>query len=156
PVPRPGRARRSDRPRPLRDEHDLPRRGAGAPSAHRRGRRDPDGRGPLAETLAARQVDLRVHEVAVALDVAAPAADDEDDRVLVPDVRDSPRSRRARVEEPALAELARLAVDVHADLPTVDEVELVLRVVVVLRALVVRRKDDRVDAERLHAERLPD
>ena len=107
----------------------------------------------LAETLPARQVDLLVHEVAVALDVAALAADDEDDRVLVARVRDAPRRRRARVEEPALAELARLAADVDADLPAVDEVELVLRVVVVLGPLVVRRIDDRVDAERLDSER---
>ena len=125
-------------------------------AAHRRARRDQD-RGPsLAEALPPRQVDLLVHEVTVALDVAALAADDEDDRVLVARVRDAPRSGRARVEEPALAELARLAVDVDPDAAPVHEVELVLRVVVVLGPLVVRRIDDRVDAERLDAERLPD
>src|SRR3974390_1999606 len=91
--------------------------------------------------------------MAVALDVAAVAADDEDDRVLVSRVRDPPRLGRRRVEEPALAELARLAADVDADLPAMDEVQLVLRVVVVLRPFVVRRVDDRVDAERLDAER---
>jgi hypothetical protein len=37
----------------------------------------------------------------------------------------------------------------------VDEVELVLRVVVVVEAFVVRRVDDRVDAERRDAERTP-
>jgi hypothetical protein len=38
----------------------------------------------------------------------------------------------------------------------VDEVELVLTLVVVVDALLPRRVDDRVDAERGHAERLPD
>src|SRR5262249_35717409 len=83
------------------------------------------------------------------------AADDEDDRVLVPDVGNAPRRRRARMEKAALAELVRLAVDIDADATFVHEVELVLGVVVVLRTLVVSRIDDGVDAERLHAERLP-
>ena len=52
----------------------------------------------LAETLPAWQVDLGIHEVPVTLDVAALAADDEDDRVLVTDVRDAARRRRARME----------------------------------------------------------
>src|SRR5205085_891643 len=80
----------------------------------------------LAEALPPRQVDLGIHEVAVALDVAALAADDEDDRVLLARVRDPPRRRRSSVEQPTLAELARLAADVDADPSTVDEVELVL------------------------------
>ena len=60
----------------------------------------------LAESLPAREVDLGIHEVAVAFDVAALAADDEDDRVLVARVRDAPRLGRGDVEQPALAELA--------------------------------------------------
>src|SRR3954465_7557686 len=60
------------------------------------------------------------------------------------------------MEEPALAELPRLSVDVDADPSLVDEVQLVLRVVIVLGSLVTRRIDDRVDAERIHAEGLPD
>ena len=42
-----GGARREDRPRPLRDEHDLARGGAGAARAARPGRRDPRGRAAL-------------------------------------------------------------------------------------------------------------
>ena len=92
----------------------------------------------------------------VPLDVAALAADDEDDRVVVARVRDAPRRRRAAVEEAALVELARLAADVDPDAPPVHEVELVLRVVEVLGPFVAGGIDDGVDAERLDPERLPD
>ena len=102
-------------------------------------RRDPDRRPSLAETLPARQVDLLVHEVTVPLDVAALAADDEDDRVLVARIRDAPRSRRAAWKSPPSLELARLAADVDPDAPLVHEVELVLRVVEVLGPLVCGR-----------------
>jgi hypothetical protein len=97
-----------------------------------------------------------VDGVTVTLDVPALAADDEDDGVLVERVRELAVRRRGRVEEPALPEVARLALDLDADLAAVHEVELVLRVVVVREALVARRVDGRVDAERLDAERLPD
>src|SRR5206468_7678567 len=70
-----------------------------------------------------------VDGMAVALDVAALAADDEDDRVGVERVRDPAVRRRAGVEEAALFEVARLALDLDADLAAVDEVQLVLRVV---------------------------
>jgi hypothetical protein len=73
--------------------------------------------------------------VAVALDVAALAADDEDDRVLVERVRQLPRGRRLAVEEAAFAELSRLTVDVDDNLAAVDEVQLVLCVVVVQEAV---------------------
>jgi hypothetical protein len=104
---------------------------------------------------AARRV-RRVDQVAVALDVAALAADDVDDRLLVERVRHTARGRGLGVEEPALAELPRLPRHVDPDAAAVDEVELVLEIVVVVEALEVRRVDDRVDAERGDAERRAD
>ena len=58
------------------------------------------------------------------------------------------------MEDAARPELARLVTDLDARRARVDEVELVLLVVVVVEALVARRHDDRVDAERLDPERL--
>src|ERR1044072_9434203 len=58
----------------------------------------------LAEALPTRQVDLLVHEVTVPLDVAALAAHDEDDRVLVAGARDASGGGRARVDGGALAQ----------------------------------------------------
>src|SRR5262245_45154141 len=55
----------------------------------------------LAEALPPRQVYFRIDEVAVALDVAVLAADDEDDRVLVADARDPARLGRDGVKQPA-------------------------------------------------------
>ena len=104
-------------------------------------------------TTARRSTSAGIDEVAVALDVAVLAADDEDDRLLVERVRELARRRRLGVEEAALAELARLAVDLDPHAAAVDEVQLVLRVVVVLEALVAGRIDERVHAERRHAER---
>src|SRR5437868_710094 len=92
----------------------------------------------------------------VALDVAALAADDEDHRFLVEGIRDLARRRRLGVEEPARAEVAGLALDLDAHRAAVDEVELVLRVVVMGEPFVARRVDERVDAERGDAERLAD
>ena len=60
------------------------------------------------------------------------------------------------MEEPARPEDSLLALDDHSRLARVDEVELVLGVVVVEEALVARRIDGRVDAERRDAERLAD
>jgi len=51
---------------------------------------------------------------------------------------------------------SQAAVDLEPRLSLVDEVELVLGVVVVVRALVLGREDDRVDAKGVDAERLPD
>jgi len=90
--------------------------------------------------------------VAVALDVAVLAADDEDDCVFVERIRELARRRRLAVEEPAFAELAGLAVDLYEHLAAMDEVQLVLRVVVVEDAVVAGRIDERVDAERRDAE----
>jgi len=52
--------------------------------------------------------------VTVALDVAALAADDEDDRVLVARVREPAVRGRGGVKEAARAELAAFASDVDA------------------------------------------
>ena len=69
---------------------------------------------------------------------------------------DPPRRRRLDVEQATRAENPLLAADVHLGRPLVDEVELVLRVVVVADAGVARRVDDAVDAECAHTEWLPD
>src|SRR5207302_934505 len=111
------------------------------------------GRRPLA--LAERRAPLgvgRVDEVAVALDVAVLAADDEEDSVLLEWVRDLAGRRRLAVEEPAFSELTCLTVDLYEDLAAMDEVQLVLRVVIVVEPLVAGRVHDRVHAERRHAE----
>ena len=71
----------------------------------------------MAEGRAAFGVVLGVDEMSVALDVAALAADDEDDRVLVEGVRELARRCRLGVEEPALAEVARLALDLTRTVP---------------------------------------
>src|SRR5947209_20504678 len=92
----------------------------------------------------------------VALDVAVLAADDEQDGLFVAGVRDAALRRRLRVEEPAFAELLRLAVDVDLHAALVHEVELILRVVVVQETLVAGRQDECVDAEGRDAERLAD
>src|SRR5438094_896394 len=92
----------------------------------------------------------------VALDVAVLAADDEHDQLLVADVRDLARRRRLDVADPARSEGPLLAVDLELRRAAVDEVELVLGVVVVEEAFLARRVDDRVDAERGHAERVAD
>ena len=94
--------------------------------------------------------------MAVALDIAAFAADDEDDCVIIERIRQLARRRRLAVEEPACLEIPRLAPDVDPDLSAVDEVELVLRVVVVVEAVIAGGVDERVDAERRHAERSAD
>ena len=60
------------------------------------------------------------------------------------------------VAEAAGPEQPLLAVDLEARRPAVHEVELVLEVVVVEEALLARRIDDGVDAERRHLERRPD
>src|SRR3954447_934238 len=98
---------------------------------------------------------LRVDELPVAGDVAVLAADDEHDQVVVADVRNLPRGRRLDVAQTARAELAYLAVDLEPGRARVDEVELVLDVVVVEKALELRRVHDRVDAECRNAELLP-
>src|SRR3989442_2148232 len=109
-----------------------------------------------AERLAALEVALGVDEVAVALDVTARAAHDQHDQVLVAGVREAARRRRRDVDERAGTERALLAVDLEARRPLVDEVELVLRVVVVQEALEAGRHHDRVHAERGYAERRAD
>jgi hypothetical protein len=57
------------------------------------------------------------------------------------------------LQEAAGPENPYLSFDLDARLPRVDEVQLVLRVMEVVEALVSRWVDDRVDAERRHAER---
>src|SRR5690242_15727302 len=88
----------------------------------------------------------------VARHVAVLAADHEDDRGLVERVRDRAARGGLGMEEPALAEVARLALGLDADPAPVDEVELVLHVVVVREALVTRWVVDGVDAEPRDAE----
>ena len=60
------------------------------------------------------------------------------------------------MQQPALTELTFLAADLDARTAAMDEVQLVLRVVVVQEPFVPGREDDAVDAERRHAERAPD
>ena len=64
--------------------------------------------------------------------------------------------RRLDVDEPALGDGVLLAVERERRGAPVDEVELVLLVVVVIRPFVARREDESVDAERSDAERLAD
>src|SRR5204862_5211524 len=104
--------------------------------------------------LAPREV-VRVDEVAVALDVAALAADDEQDQVVVAGVRELARRRRLDVAQTTGAELAHLPFHLEPRRALVDEIELVLEVVVVLEALEPGGHHDRVDPERLDAERPP-
>src|SRR5207248_7302587 len=92
------------------------------------------------------------HDVTVALDVAVLAADDEEHEILVGPVADAPRRRRLDVHEPACLDDVLLALDLERGRAAVDEVELVLRVVVMRGAVVVRREDLQVDAECGHAE----
>src|SRR5262249_43557954 len=93
--------------------------------------------------------------MAVALDVAALAADDEHDQVVVAAVRELARRRRLDVAQAAGAELAHLALHLEPRRALVHEVELVLNVVVVLEPLEPGRHHDRVDAERVDSERAP-
>src|SRR4051812_46772375 len=92
----------------------------------------------------------------VALDVAALTADDEDDCVLVERIRELARRRRLAMEEAAGLEVAALAFHLHAHDSAVDEIELVLRVVVVEDPVVAGGVDEGVHAERRHAERAAD
>src|SRR5918999_2484669 len=109
----------------------------------------------LAERLSPSEVGV-VHDVPVTLDVAALAADDEEREVLRSGgVRESPWRRRLDVDETARPELAHLFSDLHTCDPAVDEVQLVLRVVIVEEALVAGRIHDSVHAERCDTERLP-
>src|SRR5215471_12292206 len=94
--------------------------------------------------------------MAVALDVAALATDDEHDQIVVAGVRELARRRRLDVAHAAGAELAHLPFHLEPRRALMDEVELVLDVVVVLEALEPGRHHDRVDAERVDAERPPD
>src|SRR5205823_13214454 len=87
--------------------------------------------------------------------VAVLAADREQDRFLVEGIRDLARSRRLHVEEAALVEHSLLARDLDFDAAAMDEVELVLRVVEVEKAVMPGRHDDPVDPEGRHTERGP-
>jgi hypothetical protein len=90
--------------------------------------------------------------VPVALDVAVLATDREQHELVgVARVRDATGRRRRYVHETAFPNLARLAADLEARPAAVDEIQLVLRVVVVEESLVSGRVDDPVDAERGNA-----
>src|SRR5262249_5877833 len=78
------------------------------------------------------------------------------DQVVVAGVRELARGRRLDVAQAAGAELAHLPFHLEPRRALVDEVELVLDVVVVLETLEPGRHHDRVDAERVDAERPPD
>jgi hypothetical protein len=97
---------------------------------------------------------LVADEMAVALDVAVLAADDEEHKVVVTYIRDCAMGRRRDVHDAALAHFVPIAVDVEDRLSAVDEVQLVLCVVVVVRPLVVGREHEEVDAECRHTELL--
>ena len=85
--------------------------------------------------------------MAVALDVAVLAADDQEHELVVADVRDPARRGRLDVKEAARAESPLLAVDLDPRGAAVDEVELVLGVVVVVDPGKAGGIDDAVDAE---------
>src|SRR4051794_23078227 len=104
------------------------------------------------EPLPPRKIDLRVDEVPVAVDVAALASDDQEHELAVRAIRDLPVGRRLDVNEPSFADLVLLALDGERRGAAVDEVQLVLRVVEVVRPFVVRRKHKTVDAESGDAE----
>src|SRR5262249_41065294 len=107
------------------------------------------------ERLAPGEVGI-VDEMAVALDVAALAADDEHDQVVVAGVRELARGRRLDVAHAAGAELAHLPFHLEPRRALVEEVEPARRAVVVPETLDPGRHRDRVDAERADAERPPD
>src|SRR3990170_5860323 len=89
-----------------------------------------------------------VDHVPVAPDVAVLTADHEEHEILaLARVRDSAWRRRRDVEEPTRTEDPLLAVDLDACRAGVDEVELVLRVVVVVEAEVPGGHHDRVHPE---------
>ena len=106
----------------------------------------------LRQPLALREIIGR-DELSVAGDVAALAADDQKHEFVVGSVRDAARRCRLDVDEAALGDDVLGALDLERGRAAVDEVELVLRVVVVLGPVVVGREDDRVDAEGGDAER---
>src|SRR5947199_7139803 len=84
------------------------------------------------------------------------AADHEQDEILrVAGVRNAPGGRRLDVDQPTLADLARLCADLDERSSTVDEVELVLTFVEVQETLEARRHHDPVDAEGRDAEFAP-
>src|SRR3990170_4917327 len=90
-----------------------------------------------------------VDHVPVALDVAVLTPDHEEHEILaLARVRHPARCRRLDMEEPARTEDPLLAVDLDACRAGVDEVELVLRVVVVVEADVSRGHHDCVHTER--------
>ena len=97
-----------------------------------------------------------VDHVAVSLDVAVLAADDEDDEIVVSLAFDTLRGVVESTWKSPPGRVSVLALDDHSRLARVDEVELVLGVVVVEEALVRRRIHRRVDAERRDTERLAD
>src|SRR5262249_59750539 len=102
------------------------RRGAGSSAASAGSPSSGPSRRASAHGLTLGEI-VVVHEVAVTLDVAALAADDEDHEVAVARVRELARRRRLDVGEPAGPEFAHLAVDLEARRAAVHEVQLVLR-----------------------------
>src|SRR5580765_323841 len=111
--------------------------------------------GPLAaKGLPSSQVAFGIDEMPVALDVPVLATDDEQHEIFgVACVRDGPPGRRLDVQQPALTELVNLAADLDARAAAMHEVELVLSVVPMMETREAGRHDDRVYAERRHAER---
>src|SRR2546423_3157762 len=85
--------------------------------------------------------------MAVTLDVPVLAADGVQDEVLVGAIRDAAWRGRLDVDEASLSDGVFLPVDGEGRRAAEHEVELVLHVVEVLRALVPRREGDEVDPE---------
>jgi hypothetical protein len=108
------------------------------------------------KALTAREIPLDVDELPVAAHVPLFTTDDEHDEVLVGPVVDLPRGRGFDVDDAARPEVERVTVDFERCTPAVDEVELVLLVVIVEKALLAGRVYDRIDTERRHPERPPD
>ena len=93
--------------------------------------------------------------MAVAADVAALPADDEEHEIAVAGVPETARRRGLDMAETARLELEPLAFDLEDRAAPVHEVQLVLVVVVVLEPAGARREHHRVRAEGVHPQRPP-
>src|SRR6185503_10622839 len=106
---------------------------------------------------AATDAGLTLGHAAVAADVSVLPTGDDVDCVAVTDVADLSVGRSIHADDAARPQRDLVAVaELELDVPAMDEIGLFLFVVEVDAGLVVRRHDDRVDAEGGHADRTPD
>lgn len=102
------------------------------------------------------EIAVWVDEVAISVNMATLPTDDEQNQILGTTVPHLSLRRRGGMEKPTGRKQSRLAVNLDFGRSGMHEVQLVLLIVVVQEALVARRHDDGVDAERLDSHALPD